>query len=142
MKYIGLLFLSLLFTPTHADVLKDKNAAKTLAASVMKKVGEGKTIEGVDLVKDYIIVPPPEFETLKNTIAMQSPMLRQRFGKTIGVELAEIEEVGESLMLILYIQKYEKHLLRWKFYFYKPKNGWVLNTFNYDDTVQNMFSHQ
>ena len=142
MKIIGLIFLSLLVTPAYADVLKDKNAAKSLAASVMKKVSEGKTIEGVELVKNYLIVPSAEFEIMKNQIAMQSPMLDQRFGKTIDVELAEIEEVGDSLMLILYIQKYEKHLLRWKFYFYKPKNSWVLNTFNFDDNVQNMFSHK
>ena len=142
MKILGFLFLLLVFTPVNAATLKDKNAAKVLAASVMQKVGDGKTIEGVELVKDYIIVPLPEFETMKNQIAMQAPMLDQRFGKTLAVELAEIEEVGDSLMLVMYIQKFEKHLLRWKFYFYKPKDGWLLNTFNFDDSIQNMFRYK
>ena len=131
MKIIGLCIILLAFTTANAATLKDKNAAKALASSVMNKVAQGKTLEGVDLVKDYLIVPLPEFETLKNQISMQTPMIEQRFGKTIKVELASVEEVGESLMLVIYIQKFEKHLLRWKFYFYKPNDEWVLNTFNF-----------
>ena len=87
MKITGFVFLALLCFTASADELKDKNAAKELAISVMNKVSEGKTIEGVDLVKNYLIVPSSEFETLKNQISMQAPMLDKRFGKTIGVVL-------------------------------------------------------
>lgn len=141
MKIIWLLVVSLFMSPVFAGTLKDKDSAKSLAEAVMTKIGEGKTIEGVDLVKDYLIIPMSEFETMKNQINMQTPMIDQRFGKTIGVELADVEEVGSSLMLVTYLQKFEKHVLRWKFYFYKPKDGWVLNTFFFDDKIQMMFKN-
>ena len=69
-------------------------------------------------------------------------MISQRFGKTISVEVAAVEEVGESLMLVLYLQKFDNHVLRWKFYFYKPRNEWVLNTFTFDDQIHSMFQIQ
>jgi D-aminopeptidase len=133
--------LSVLSSIASSETLPDKEAAKKLAESVMKKVEAGKSAEALDLVKPYLIIPMSEFEVMKNQLAMQAPMIEQRFGETIGVELAEIEDVGESLMLVMYIQKFEKHLMRWKFYFYKPKDGWVLNTFNTDDKIQLMFNN-
>ena len=141
MKVIWLLVVSLFMSPVFAGTLKDKGAAKSLVDAVMKKIEEGKTIEGVDLVKDYLVIPMSEFETIKNQINMQAPMIAQRFGKTVGVELVEIEEVGNSLMLVTYLQKFEMHVMRWKFYFYKPKDGWVLNTFSFDDKIQMMFKN-
>lgn len=141
MKAIYFVIIIVFSTSSLADTLPSKEAAKELAKSVMDKVSKGKTAEALDLVKPYLIIPEAEFDVMKNQMAMQAPMIEQRFGKTIGVEFAGIEEVGKSLMKILYIQKFEKHLMRWTFYFYKPKNSWVLNTFNTDDKIQYMFNN-
>lgn len=129
------------FNLAHAAVLKDKDAAKELAKSVMEHIAKGDTEGGIKLTKPYLIIPEHEFEGMLNTLRMQAPAIEQRFGKTVGSEFVATEEIGESLMLVLYIQKFEKHLMRWKFYFYKPKNGWVLNTFNTDDKIQLMFNN-
>jgi hypothetical protein len=142
MKSWLLLGLLLMGTVGQADILADKQAAKQLAASVMNTLATGKTAEALDLVKPYLIIPVTEFEAMKDKLAMQAPVIEQRFGKTIGVELVAVEEVGESLMLVMYIQKFEKHVMRWKFYFYQPEDGWVLNTFNTNDKIQMMFSRQ
>ncbi|MFV1983841.1 MAG: hypothetical protein ACC657_09920 [Thiohalomonadales bacterium] len=142
MKIITILMLSLIYSTSFSATLPTKEAAKELAKSVMIKVGQGKTQEGLDLVKPYLIIPVAEFNVMKNQFAMQAPMIEQRFGKSIGIEFAEIEEVGKSLMMVIYLQKFEKHVMRWKFYFYKPKNNWVLNTFNFDDKLQMMFKNK
>ncbi len=125
---------------SHADTLKDKDAAKTLAQAVMEFVEKGQTAKGVNLTKPYLIIPDHEFEAMLSSLSMQAPMIEQRFGKTIDTEFASIEEVGDSLMKIMYIQKFEKHLMRWQFYFYKPDKEWVLNTFSTDDKLKLMFS--
>ena len=138
MVFIVSVFLSF-SSFAHADILNDKAAAKQLAAQVMDHIGKGETEKGLMLTKPYIIIPEHEFEGMLNTLRLQAPMIEQRFGKTLGSELAAIEEVGESLMLVMYIQKFEKHLMQWKFYFYKPKDHWVLNTFSTDDKIQMMF---
>ena len=141
MKIWIFIVFAFLSSIANSDTLSDKDGAKNLAKSVMKKVEAGKSSEALDLLKPYLIIPVAEFDVMKNQLAMQAPMIEQRFGKTISVELADVEEVGESLMLVMYIQKFEKHMMRWKFYFYKPKDGWVLNTFNTDDKIQLMFNN-
>lgn len=141
MKALTLLstILFSIFSVAHADILQDKDAAKQLAKSVMEQVAKGQIESGIKILKPYLIIPEHEFEGMLSTFRMQAPAMEQRFGKTIGTEFIKIEETGDSLMLIMYIQKFEKHLMRWKFYFYKPQDGWVLNTFNTDDNIQMMF---
>ena len=139
MKYFPLILILIFSSVSSADTLKDKAAAKDLAQSIMKLVGKGEVEKGLLLAKPYLIIPSHEFEGVLNSLRMQAPAIAQRFGKTVGMEFSQIQEVGESLMLIMYIQKFEKHMMRWKFYFYNPGDGWVLNTFNTDDQIQLMF---
>ncbi|MBO9492037.1 hypothetical protein J7384_16875 [Endozoicomonas sp. G2_1] len=139
-KIIITLTLVLFTTLAFADTLPSKEKAKELAQNVMAEIGKGNMEAGVKLTKPYLIVPEHEYFALIDQMKMQQPIIEQRFGKTISVEIAEIEEVGESLMLVLYLQKFDKHVLRWKFYFYKPRNEWVLNTFMFDDQIHAMFS--
>ncbi len=135
------IFLVSIANITHADTLKNKHQAKKLVESVMQHIGKGNVEKGLNLTKPYLIIPLHEFDGVLNSLRMQAPMMNQRFGKTIGVELLKTEEVGKSLMLIMYIQKFEKHLMRWRFYFYKGQKGWVLNTFKTDDRIKEMFSY-
>ena len=135
--FIGVLLMSF---ATHADTLKDKDAAKALANAVMDQVGRTQTAEALGMLKPYLVIPSSEFEVMIEQMKLQMPMIEQRFGRTLGVELVGTEEVGESLMLITYIQKFEKHVMRWKFYFYKPNKEWVLNTFFTDDKIQTIFA--
>ncbi len=97
---------------------------------------------GVQLTRPYLIIPEHEFLGMLDQMKMQGPAITQRFGKTLSIELAVIEEVGDSLMLVMYLQKFEKHVLRWKFYYYKPDQEWVLNTFTFDDQIFAMFQNQ
>lgn len=131
-----LLFVS---SATYADTLKDQKEIESLAKSVMDLVAKGKIEEGIRLTKPYLIIPDHEVDGMINAYKMQAPAIEQRFGKTIGTELVTIEKSGDSLILVMYMQKFEKHAMRWKFYFYKPKNTWILNTFNTDDKIQLMF---
>jgi hypothetical protein len=136
-----LMILSLVLVSTNvlADTLPSKAKAKELAKSVMTEISKGNIEAGIQLTKPYLVVPEHEFLALIDQMKMQQPTINQRFGKTISVEVAAIEEVGESLMLVLYLQKFDRHVLRWKFYFYKPRNEWVLNTFTFDDQIHSMF---
>lgn len=130
----------LLSTMVNADTLSSKEKAKELAESVMTEIGKGNIESGIKLTKPYLIIPEHEYLALIDQMKMQQPLIEQRYGKTISVEVAEIEEVGESLMLVMYLQKFDKHVLRWKFYFYKPREEWLLNTFSFDDKIKMMFS--
>lgn len=140
MKFGFFVLLFLLSFSVRGDALDSTMSAKALAEAVMDLVAAGKTPEGLELMKPYLIIPESEFEVMKEQLKLQMPMIQSRFGNTVSVELIKAEEVGESLYLVIYIQKFEKHMMRWMFYFYKPRDKWILNTFNTDDKIQNMFS--
>ena len=130
-----------LSTIISADTLKNEKQVEKLTKNIMLHVGKGETVKGLDLMAPYLIIPKSEFETTKSQFAMQAPMFENRFGKTLSSEYISTEKVGSSLIKILYIQKFERHIMYWNFYFYKPKNEWVLNTFRSNDSLELLFTH-
>ena len=77
MRIIAFFIFVFFSSVAFADTLPDKEAGKKLAESVMIKVAEGKTPEGLDLTKPYLIIPMSEFEVMKNQFALQAPMIEQ-----------------------------------------------------------------
>ena len=141
MKKMLLSFILLFSVSLQAAELDSKEAARNLAKSTMDKVSRGETLEGINLLRPYLIIPIAEFDAMLEQYKMQESMIKHRFGNTIGVEFVKEEEIGKSLFLITYIQKFERHIMRWQFYFYKPKDKWVLNTFFTDDKIKSLFEN-
>ena len=92
-------------------------------------------------MKPFLIIPESEFNVMMEKTKMQLPAIQMRFGKTIGSEFIKEKLVGYSLLQIVQIQKFEKHILRWDFIFYSPDGKWILNTFNFNDQIQSMFEN-
>jgi hypothetical protein len=122
-----------------ADTLKDALAARQLSDRVMAKVGEGDSEGGLRIAKPYLIIPPAEFDVMLDQLKMQQPMMAQRFGKSIGYEFIREDKIGTSLLRIVQIHRFEKHVMRWSFYFYRGSAGWVLDTFKTDDDIRQLF---
>ena len=129
-----------LSTIASTDTLKNEKKIEELARNIMVHVGKGEIVKGLDLMAHYLIIPKSEFETTKSQFAMQAPMFKKRFGETLGSEYISTEKVGSSLIKILYIQKFERHIMYWSFYFYKPKDAWVLDTFQSNDSLRLLFA--
>ena len=133
---IGLLTSSLIAygqgLPTIADV-------KKVTDEVMVKVGKGDLEGGLKTFKLLTIIPEAEFDAMVGQAAMQAPSMTARFGPAIGYEFIREDRMGESLARYVYIQRFEKHAMRWIFYLYRGKSGWVINTFRFDDKWHEMF---
>jgi hypothetical protein len=141
MRKILIILVVTFTTFISADTLKNEVEIEKLTEEIMLYVGKGEIVKGLDLMAPYLIIPKAEFETTKMQFEMQVPMYAKRFGKTLGAEYISTEKVGTSLIKIIYIQKFERHLMYWNFYFYKPKNSWVLNTFRSNDQMQLLFNN-
>lgn len=131
--------LALTCTSLLADTLTSTVEARQLSDKVMAKVGSGDVEGGIRLTKPYIIIPPSEFEVMLEQLKLQQPVVSQRFGKTIGSEFIREDKVGENLLRTIYIHRFEKHAMRWSFYFYRGKTGWTINTFKTDDDLRQLF---
>ena len=74
---------------------------------------------------------PQDLLTLKS----QTKMAMGLYGTPIGLEKIWEEDLSPSLKRIVYLQKFEKYPVAWEFYFYKPKDVWVINTLNFKDQI-------
>lgn len=131
-----MLFLS---SSAVADSLKDTTEARKLTDRIMIKVGEGDVVGGIRMAQPFLIVPPAEFDVMIERLRMQEPIMARRFGKTIGHEFLLEEKVGENLLRIVQLHRFDQHAMRWSFYFYRGSSGWVLNTFKTDDDLPQLF---
>jgi hypothetical protein len=128
-----------LFSSAQADTLKDPGEARRLTDQVMAKVGQGDVENGLRILRPYLIIPPAEFDVMLGQMRMQLPAMSQRFGKSIGAEFIREDKIGGNLLRIVQIHRFERHVMRWSFYFYRGQDGWVLNTFKTDDDIRQLF---
>ncbi len=137
---VGLcLLLVFLCAPARAASLATEEDARALAQRVMGEVAAGRVIAGLELLRPYNVYSKEEFDAMLTKTKEQLPAMQQRFGPSIGWDFVIVEKVGDSLRQFVYLQKFERLLMVWRFIFYKPRDQWMLNTFYYDDRVQLLF---
>jgi len=134
-----LLVVSFLPLAASAQSLKTEADVRAAADKVMATLASGGVKAAFATMKPYIIVPAAEFDAVVLQSQAQRDQVGTRFGKAVGTEFISQKKVGESLIKLTYIEKTEKHALPWEFYFYKTPNGWVLNSFRWNDNLPGLF---
>ena len=124
----------------NAQGVQSVAEVRKVTDDVMSKVGKGELEAGLRAFKSLTIIPEAEFEAMLGQATTQLPIAASRFGAVAGSEFIREDHIGESLARFVYIQKFDKHAIRWIFYLYKGKNGWVINTFRFDDKWPELFS--
>lgn len=98
-----------------------------------------KITEAFEAMKPYWPLPAAEIETVANQTNLQWPIVRQRFGPSVGTEFVKQLDGGPSFARFIYLQKFQNHAIRWVFTFYKPKDRWVINAVSFDDQINLLF---
>lgn len=139
---IAFLSLVALFTTADAQGLPTIADVKVVTDGVMNKVAEGNLEGGLKSFKELTVIPPAEFDAMVGQAAIQMPLITSRFGATLGQEFIKQVTVGDSLAELVYIQRFDRHAMRWQFYLYRGKDGWVINTFRFDDRWPELLDRQ
>ena len=135
MRLMFLVVAALLSVSAQAAELKDADAAVNLSESIVKRSSGGDVRGALEMARPYVVIPQSEFDAMLGQLELQLPLMTGRFGKNIGYELIRNDEVGGSLKQVIYIQKFERLAMVWRFIYYKNDKGWVLNTFKFFDDI-------
>jgi hypothetical protein len=138
LKRVPLLLLAA-WLPALGQGLPAITDVRQITDGAMERAGRGDMEGALKTFRSLTIIPPAEFDAMLSQIPVQMPAISSRFGKATGYELLKEEKLGESLARLVYLQKFEKHAMRWYFYCYQGKDGWVINTFRFDDKVHELF---
>ena len=136
------LVVTLQFGTAQAATLQSDADIRTFADRVMAKVAKGDLPGAFADMKPYTIIPPTEFDAAALQSKSQRDLVGTRFGATIGYEFIGEKRSGQSLLKLTYIEKTERHALPWLFYFYRTPNGWVLNSFFWNDRMTDLLTGQ
>ena len=88
-----------------------------------------------EIIKTYSILPDKDTDTLLESTVNQLDLLSHRFGKACGYEFIAKDEINDSLVDFKYMIKCEFYPLIWKFRFYRAKEHWVLNHYEWSDQL-------
>jgi hypothetical protein len=142
LKFISIISAALISVNISAAEFKTTTELKPFSESVMKKISENDLQAAFALMQPYVVIPSAEFQSVALNSKAQRDQYGARYGKSFGFEFISQQNVGESLVSFVYIEKTEKHALPWTFYYYKTPKGWVLNSFNWNDKLVTLFSNK
>jgi hypothetical protein len=141
-KLLRHFFVFVLFAaplPALAQGLPTLGEIRKVTDSAMEKVGRGDIEAGLKSFRHLTIIPTAEFDAMLGQLPLQVPGMSSRFGASMGYEFIGEDKIGESVARLTYIHKFERHAMRWYFYCYKGKRGWIVNTFRFDDKLHELF---
>jgi hypothetical protein len=69
---------------------------------------------------------------LKQQLASLTPL----YGEVMGTENITNEKLSPSITRIVQVAKHTVHPIVWEFYFYKPKNKWIISQAMFVDQFQ------
>lgn len=96
--------------------------------------------EAFAIIKPYWPVPENEMLMLQTQTITQLNIIAPRYGGITGYELVSENKAGNFSLRFIYAQKREKHMIRWTFIFYKPRNKWMVNAVSFDDNISKVFN--
>lgn len=143
MKYLfkiaSLCLLTISLTGADLKSLKSIEEARAHSDEVME-LFEGQKYELMfRRVGDCMPLPENELENLKSSTIRQINGVAGRFGEIIGHNFIKEEAVEDFYIRRTYVLRFENHMLRVYFIYYRNNEGWLLNNFKWDDNIDELF---
>ncbi len=133
--------LIITFNTAAEDIgFAQRSQTKDFCDSFLNLMVEEDIEQAFDMVEKEWPFSISEIQSLESSTIKQLDSIKGRFGKILGYELIKEDKIKESFIKYTYVMKYEKHIIRWKFIFYKPEDKWILNSLNFDDSINKLFN--
>ncbi len=141
MKHILMVIITALFIQcTEAQsYLKNKVELSEHSERVMDFLKDSEFQKAFTELQEYWPLPENEMVQLETQTIKQFNMVADRFGDIIGVDFIKDETIKDFVVKKIYVLRFEKHMIRVLFTYYRNNEGWILNGFKWDDQFGELF---
>lgn len=136
MKILMLLML-LLPTTIIGQRVQEPKMPKEKAEALLASLQKGDITGGYDRL---FIDSCPGLNQSQSVLLLkkQTETGLSLYGKVLTHEFVKEEAFGSSLVRLVYLLKSENYFTVWEFYFYKPKETWLLASVNFNDQFSSL----
>jgi hypothetical protein len=109
---------------------------KQVCKDVINQISRGDP-KGFDLLCQYLTVPPgpDQYDKLSQTYVKQALAAKEHYGNFLGGILSQEKEVHHTLRKHVYIARYEKGVVCWRFLLYQSHDEWKILYAEFADSV-------
>ena len=133
---ISTLFTSISFA--QKKILKNTKSITEQAENVMSALDKLDFEVAFSELKKNWHLPENELDQLESLTIKQFNSVSDRFGKTKGYEFITDLKINDFLLRKVYILKFKRHMIRVLFTYYNSGEGWIINSFKWDDTIDTL----
>jgi hypothetical protein len=138
---IALVILSCSICYAEDKGFSNKNDVKEFCEIVVSNFKDENFNNMFAILRSQWNLSDSELNNLHLTTVKQLDLLKTRYGHSLDYKFMSEEEIEDVGIRYIYVIKYENHILRCTFIFYKPTTKWYLNTFKWDDRLELLFSN-
>jgi hypothetical protein len=121
--------------------LRTEGDIQDLCENALSHIVDGEVAKGIAVLRPYALsISKSDMDSLENQLLGQAETIKESYGDPIGYVLISRVNLKDTVLKTVYVVKYERHLIRWTFIFYKPYDSWILDFFNYDDSIEDLFT--
>jgi hypothetical protein len=121
------------------DYLSSKEDLSKYSEKIMMFLKDSEFEKAFLELRKYWPLPENEIAQMESQSIKQFNVAADRFGKTIGTDFVRDKTIKDFYVNKIYVIRFERHMVRVLFTFYRNDKGWVLNQFKWDDQVQELF---
>lgn len=129
------LLLTAILTTLSSASLAYEGVPTKQVEMFFSELSEGKVNEAIDHLYSSNPAMQQKIQAL-TVLKQQVGSLPPLYGNLIGIENISREELSPSLVRIVQVAKHEIHPIVWEFYFYKPKDKWIISQAMFVDQFQ------
>ena len=136
---IAILFACLWAPSALGQTLDSLDDVRALTQRSMDHVLAGKVDDVFIELLPHRPLPENELSMLRMQTLTQRNLVGERFGDSIGIVRVNERIIADSTVRITFIEKFERHVVRWVFTYYKPEDQWLVNSIVWDDDIDALF---
>ena len=136
---ILIILLFPILTFSQEKFLKNIEEVKDLSNKTSQLFYQTKIRESFDMMELYWPIEKNELISLEENTLKYINILDDRFGAKEGIVKLKEEKIMDFAFKETFIIKFKNHAIRLIYIYYKNNEGWILNSFKWDDSFMDEF---